>query len=73
MVVSTVSAVLTCKPYVCLHAGQGAVYTYDPVGNFERVGYSCQASFRFLVKLTRLDVCANAVSLQYICLVTPGL
>ena len=23
-------------------AGQGAVYTYDPVGNFERVGYSCQ-------------------------------
>ena len=25
-----------------LHAGQGAVYTYDPVGNFERVGYSCQ-------------------------------
>lgn len=26
----------------CMHAGQGAVYTYDPVGNFERVGYSCQ-------------------------------
>ena len=25
--------------------GQGAVYTYDPVGNFERVGYSCQVSF----------------------------
>ena len=29
---------LTCR------AGQGAVYTYDPVGNFERVGYSCQVT-----------------------------
>lgn len=27
---------------LALYAGQGAVYTYDPVGNFERVGYSCQ-------------------------------
>ncbi len=31
---------------LCLHAGQGAVYTYDPVGNFERVGYSCQVQYR---------------------------
>ncbi|KAL0047464.1 hypothetical protein WJX82_004036 [Trebouxia sp. C0006] len=30
---------------LCGHgSGQGAVYTYDLVGNFERVGYSCQGS-----------------------------
>ena len=45
--------VMLDPPYCCWHdsqlainfalcAGQGAVYTYDPVGNFERVGYSCQ-------------------------------
>jgi len=73
MVVSTLSAILTCKQYACVHAGQGAVYTYDPVGNFERVGYSCQASFIFLVKLTHLGVCGVSVSLQHICLFTAGL
>lgn len=30
--------------------GQGAVYTYDPVGNFERVGYSCQGSGKDLIQ-----------------------
>ena len=73
MVVSTLSAILTYKQYACLYAGQGAVYTYDPVGNFERVGYSCQASFRFLARLTHLGVCAIAVSLRHICLTTAGL
>ena len=29
---------------LCSITGQGAVYTYDPVGNFERVGYSCQVT-----------------------------
>ena len=27
-------------------AGKGAVYTYDPVGSYERAGYGCDVSSR---------------------------
>ncbi len=70
MIVSILSAVLIYKQYACLCAGQGAVYTYDPVGNFERVGYSCQASFKCLIALTHLGVCAAHLP-DYCRLVTP--
>jgi 20S proteasome subunit beta 6 len=30
--------------------GKGAVYTYDPVGSFERTGYSCQGSGKDLMQ-----------------------
>lgn len=30
-------------------AGKGAVYTYDAVGSFERIGYACQGSAQKLI------------------------
>ncbi len=31
-------------------AGQGAVYTYDAIGSYERSGYSCQGSGKGLIQ-----------------------
>ena len=33
-----------------LISGRGAIYTYDAIGSFERVGYGCQGSGKELIQ-----------------------